>query len=76
MAIVISLLTGLLAGIFGGMFGIGGATILIPAYIYFFRFSQHQAQGTAIAAHAVNEFLEGRDLLITVPCRVNHASIN
>ena len=50
MAIVISLLTGLLAGIFGGMFGIGGATILIPAYIYFFRFSQHQAQGTAIAA--------------------------
>ena len=50
MMILISIITGVFAGIFGGMFGIGGATIMVPAFIYFFKFSQHQAQGTAIAA--------------------------
>ena len=40
----------MLAGVFAGAFGIGGATIIIPALIYFFHFSQHQAQGTALAA--------------------------
>lgn len=41
---------GLVAGIFGGMFGIGGATILIPALVYVAHLTQHQAQGTALAA--------------------------
>jgi len=41
---------GLLAGIFSGLFGIGGATILIPAMVYLVKFTQHQAQGTALAA--------------------------
>ena len=40
----------MLAGAFSGAFGIGGATIIIPALVYLFSFSQHQAQGTAIAA--------------------------
>lgn len=40
---------GLAAGIFGGMFGIGGGTILIPALVYLFGLSQHQAQGTTLA---------------------------
>lgn len=40
---------GLVAGIFGGMFGIGGATILIPALVYLFGLTQHQAQGTTLA---------------------------
>jgi uncharacterized membrane protein YfcA len=40
---------GLIAGIFGGIFGIGGATILIPALIYLFGFTQLQAQGTTLA---------------------------
>lgn len=40
---------GLVAGIFGGMFGIGGGTILIPALIYLFGLTQHQAQGTTLA---------------------------
>ena len=44
------ILLGLIAGIFGGMFGIGGGTILIPAMVYLFKFSQHQAQGTSLAA--------------------------
>jgi uncharacterized membrane protein YfcA len=41
---------GLLAGIFGGIFGIGGATILIPGLLYLAKLTQHQAQGTALAA--------------------------
>lgn len=41
---------GLTAGIFGGMFGIGGATVMIPALVYLAGFSQHQAQGTILAA--------------------------
>ncbi|MCX5697130.1 MAG: sulfite exporter TauE/SafE family protein [Candidatus Omnitrophica bacterium] len=40
---------GLVAGIFGGMFGIGGGVILIPALVYIFKLTQHQAQGTTLA---------------------------
>lgn len=40
---------GMVAGIFGGFFGIGGGTILVPAFIYLLGLTQHQAQGTALA---------------------------
>jgi len=40
---------GLVAGVFGGMFGIGGGAILIPALVYLFGLTQHQAQGTTLA---------------------------
>ena len=40
---------GLLAGIFGGIFGIGGGVILIPALVFLFGLTQHQAQGTTLA---------------------------
>lgn len=43
------ILLGLVAGVFGGMFGIGGGTILIPALVYMFGLTQHQAQGTTLA---------------------------
>ena len=43
------LILGLVAGIFGGIFGLGGGTILIPALVYIFGFSQHLAQGTTLA---------------------------
>lgn len=43
------LILGLVAGIFGGLFGLGGGTILIPAMVYYFGFSQHMAQGTSLA---------------------------
>jgi hypothetical protein len=49
MAVIGLLLTGLAAGILSGLFGIGGATIIIPSLIYFFKMSQHMAQGTALA---------------------------
>ncbi len=40
---------GLIAGIASGVFGIGGGSILIPALVYWFGLSQHQAQGTTLA---------------------------
>jgi len=43
------IILGLTAGICGGMFGIGGGTILIPALVYLFGLTQHQAQGTTLA---------------------------
>jgi len=43
------ILLGLAAGIFGGMFGIGGGAILVPALVYVFGLTQHQAQGTTLA---------------------------
>jgi len=50
MTVIFSIVTGVLAGTLAGMFGIGGATIIIPALVYFLGLNQHQAQGTAIAA--------------------------
>ena len=47
---ILSVLIGVVAGISSGFFGIGGAVILIPALVYVFKFSQHLAQGTALAA--------------------------
>jgi len=44
------LVLGLVSGIFGGAFGIGGATLMVPAFVLIFGLSQHQAQGTALAA--------------------------
>jgi len=43
------LIVGLAAGIMGGIFGIGGGIIIIPALIYLFKMTQHQAQGTSLA---------------------------
>ncbi|RKY32221.1 MAG: sulfite exporter TauE/SafE family protein [Candidatus Omnitrophota bacterium] len=43
------ILLGLTAGICSGIFGIGGGTILIPALVFLFGLTQHQAQGTTLA---------------------------
>jgi len=50
MASILYILLGLVAGVLGGMFGIGGATILVPALVFIFGLTQHQAQGTSLAA--------------------------
>ncbi len=47
--ILLYLLLGLIAGIMSGLIGIGGGIIIIPALIFLFGFSQHQAQGTTLA---------------------------
>lgn len=46
---VFYLLLGLVAGIFSGLIGIGGGTIIVPALVFLFGLSQHQAQGTTLA---------------------------
>ena len=42
------ILLGLVAGVFSGVVGIGGGIILVPALVYIFGLSQHQAQGTSL----------------------------
>ncbi len=42
------LLIGLAAGVLGGMVGVGGGLIVVPALVFFFGFSQHEAQGTSL----------------------------
>ena len=47
--IVSYLLLGLVAGTLSGLIGIGGGVIIVPALVFLFGFSQHQAQGTTLA---------------------------
>ena len=39
---------GVVAGILSGLIGIGGGIIIVPALIFLFGFTQHQAQGTTL----------------------------
>ena len=41
---------GAMAGLLSGMFGIGGGIVLVPALVFFFKFPQHTASGTSLAA--------------------------
>jgi len=43
-------LIGILAGVSSGFFGIGGGVVMVPALALLAGFTQHQAQGTALAA--------------------------
>ncbi|MDE2179829.1 MAG: sulfite exporter TauE/SafE family protein [candidate division NC10 bacterium] len=47
--IVMYVLLGVVAGICSGLIGIGGGIIIIPALVFWFGLSQHQAQGTTLA---------------------------
>ncbi|HEY7295897.1 MAG TPA: sulfite exporter TauE/SafE family protein [Dehalococcoidia bacterium] len=40
---------GLTAGVLSGMVGIGGGILIVPALVFLFGLSQHQAQGTTLA---------------------------
>lgn len=46
-------LTGLMAGFIAGGLGVGGGIIIIPALVFIFGFTQHEAQGTSLAVLAV-----------------------
>ncbi len=46
---LILIIIGLAAGFFGGTLGLGGGIIVIPALVLILGFSQHMAQGTALA---------------------------
>ena len=47
--ILLYILLGLVAGTLSGMIGIGGGIIIVPALVFLFGLSQHQAQGTTLA---------------------------
>ena len=47
--IVLFIVLGLVAGALSGLIGIGGGVIIVPALLFIFGFSQHQAQGTTLA---------------------------
>ena len=49
MNLMLYTILGVVAGVFSGIFGIGGGTILIPALVFLFGLTQHQAQGTTLA---------------------------
>lgn len=40
---------GLLAGFLSGLIGVGGGIIMVPLFVLFLGFSQHQAQGLSLA---------------------------
>jgi len=51
--LILLIITGFLAGIIAGGFGVGGGIILIPALVFLFGMSQHQAQGTTLAVFSI-----------------------
>ncbi|HBE79681.1 MAG TPA: permease [Firmicutes bacterium] len=46
---ILLILLGLVAGVMSGLIGIGGGVIIVPALVFLFKLSQHQAQGTTLA---------------------------
>ena len=57
MSIFFYLILGLIGGMVSGGFGIGGGTIMVPALVYFWGLTQHQAQGTALAVMVLPVFI-------------------
>lgn len=42
--------TGIIAGVAAGLFGVGGGILIVPALIFGFGYTQHQANGTSLVA--------------------------
>ncbi|MEE8359382.1 MAG: TSUP family transporter [Candidatus Omnitrophota bacterium] len=53
MQILIYFSIGIFAGLVGGFFGLGGGIVMVPVFVYLLGMTQHQAQGTALAALAL-----------------------
>lgn len=47
--ILLYIFLGLVAGLLSGLVGIGGGVLIVPALIFWFGLSQHEAQGTTLA---------------------------
>lgn len=43
------LIIGLMAGFLSGLIGVGGGIIMVPLFVFFLGFTQHQAQGLSLA---------------------------
>lgn len=48
--ILFLVLIGFSAGVLSGVLGVGGGVIMVPLLVLLLGFSQHQAQGTSLAA--------------------------
>ena len=40
---------GIITGVLSGLIGLGGRIFIVPALVYVFKMSQHEAQGTSLA---------------------------
>lgn len=49
MNVILYIILGFVTGAFSGIFGLGGGIIVVPALVFLFGFTQHQAQGTTLA---------------------------
>jgi uncharacterized membrane protein YfcA len=47
---LIGLGIGLFAGLLAGLFGVGGGIVIVPALVFFEKFTQTKAVGTSLAA--------------------------
>lgn len=47
--LIILIIIGLLAGVIAGTLGVGGGIIIVPALVFIFGMTQHEAQGTSLA---------------------------
>jgi len=56
MPFLLMTLTGIAAGLLSGALGVGGGTILIPAFMRFFGMETHRAFGTSLAVIVVTAF--------------------
>lgn len=43
------IILGSFIGALSGLFGVGGGILLVPALVIFYKFGQHEAQGTTLA---------------------------
>ncbi len=50
MSDVLAVTSGFLVGVVSGLIGIGGGVLLVPIMVIGFKFEQHLAQGTSLAA--------------------------
>lgn len=51
--LILLIITGILAGFIAGGFGVGGGIIIVPALVFIFKMSQHEAQGTSLAVLSI-----------------------
>jgi uncharacterized membrane protein YfcA len=47
--VITLVIIGLLAGFLSGLIGVGGGIIMVPLFVLFLGFTQHQAQGLSLA---------------------------
>lgn len=51
--LILLVITGILAGFIAGGFGVGGGIIIVPALVFIFKMTQHEAQGTSLAVLSI-----------------------